>query len=94
MNQHETPLFTGLKKHRDKKPTPFHIPGHKNGKGMDEEFRAFIGENALSIDMINIEPLDDLHHPQGMIKEAQDLAAEAFGADYTFFSVQGTSVRS
>ncbi|ELK44997.1 aminotransferase class I/II-fold pyridoxal phosphate-dependent enzyme [Halobacillus sp. ACCC02827] len=91
MNQHETPLFTGLKKHRDKKPTPFHIPGHKNGKGMDEEFRAFIGENALSIDMINIEPLDDLHHPQGMIKEAQDLAAEAFGADYTFFSVQGTS---
>ncbi|QAS51149.1 aminotransferase class I/II-fold pyridoxal phosphate-dependent enzyme [Halobacillus litoralis] len=91
MNQHETPLFTGLKKHRDQTPIQFHIPGHKGGKGMDEEFREFMGENALSIDLINIEPLDDLHHPQGMIKEAQDLAAEAFGADYTFFSVQGTS---
>ncbi|CDQ19895.1 aminotransferase class I/II-fold pyridoxal phosphate-dependent enzyme [Halobacillus karajensis] len=91
MNQHETPLFTGLQKHRDQNPVPFHIPGHKSGKGMDEEFRSFIGENALSIDLINIEPLDDLHHPQGMIKQAQDLAAEAFGADYTFFSVQGTS---
>ncbi|SFJ91869.1 arginine decarboxylase [Halobacillus dabanensis] len=91
MNQHETPLFTGLKKHRERNPIQFHIPGHKKGKGMDEEFRNFIGENALSIDLINIEPLDDLHHPQGMIKQAQDLAAEAFGADYTFFSVQGTS---
>ena len=91
MNQQETPLFTGLKKHRERNPVQFHIPGHKRGKGMDEEFRAFIGDNALSIDLINIEPLDDLHHPQGMIKQAQDLAAEAFGADYTFFSVQGTS---
>lgn len=58
---------------------------------MDPEFRQFIGENALSIDLINIEPLDDLHAPKGIIKEAQDLAAEAFGADHTFFSVQGTS---
>ncbi|MBH0228993.1 aminotransferase class I/II-fold pyridoxal phosphate-dependent enzyme [Halobacillus yeomjeoni] len=91
MNQNETPLFTGLKNHVGKKPTQFHIPGHKAGKGMDEEFRQFIGENALSIDLINIQPLDDLHHPQGMIREAQELAAEAFGADYTFFSVQGTS---
>ncbi|SLL30000.1 Orn/Lys/Arg decarboxylase, major region [Mycobacteroides abscessus subsp. abscessus] len=58
---------------------------------MDPEFRNFIGENALSIDLINIGPLDDLHYPKGMIKQAQQLAAEAFGADHTFFSVQGTS---
>lgn len=58
---------------------------------MDPEFREFFGEAPLSIDLINIEPLDDLHHPHGVIQEAQELAAEAFGADYTFFSVQGTS---
>ena len=58
---------------------------------MDADFRNFIGENALSIDLINIAPLDDLHQPKGIIKQAQDLAAEAFGADHTFFSVQGTS---
>ncbi|UOQ93035.1 aminotransferase class I/II-fold pyridoxal phosphate-dependent enzyme [Halobacillus shinanisalinarum] len=91
MNQNQTPLYTGIKQHAEKNPTQFHIPGHKQGKGMDREFAEFIGENALSIDLINIEPLDDLHHPHGMIKHAQDLAAEAFGADYTFFSVQGTS---
>lgn len=89
--QNNTPLFTGLVDHVQKKPIPFHIPGHKRGAGMDETFREFIGDNALSIDLINIAPLDDLHHPHGMIKDAEDLAAAAFGADYTFFSVQGTS---
>ncbi|MGJ7920925.1 aminotransferase class I/II-fold pyridoxal phosphate-dependent enzyme [Neobacillus sp. LXY-4] len=89
--QFDTPLFTALKEHAKKDPIQFHIPGHKKGKGMDPDFREFIGENALSIDLINISPLDDLHLPKGVIKEAQDLAAKAFGADYTFFSVQGTS---
>ncbi|CAM4287576.1 aminotransferase class I/II-fold pyridoxal phosphate-dependent enzyme [Saccharibacillus endophyticus] len=58
---------------------------------MDPEFREFIGDNALSIDLINIAPLDDLHQPMGVIEEAQQLAADAFGATHTFFSVQGTS---
>ncbi|WP_096435589.1 aminotransferase class I/II-fold pyridoxal phosphate-dependent enzyme [Alteribacter populi] len=89
--QSVTPLFDGLLEHAKTNPTQFHIPGHKKGTGMDPQFRDFIGMNALSIDLINIAPLDDLHHPQGMIKKAQELAAEAFGADYTFFSVQGTS---
>ncbi|MDR6124340.1 arginine decarboxylase [Bacillus sp. SLBN-46] len=91
MSQNQTPLFSGLLEHAKKNPTQFHIPGHKKGAGMDPEFRQFIGDNALSIDLINIGPLDDLHSPKGMIKKAQELAAEAFGADHTFFSVQGTS---
>lgn len=91
LSQYTTPLFTGLKKHARKNPIQFHIPGHKKGVGMDPDFRSFMGGQALSIDLINIGPLDDLHHPHGMIKDAQELAAKAFGADYTFFSVQGTS---
>lgn len=91
MSQNQTPLFSGLLEHAKKNPIQFHIPGHKKGAGIDPEFRSFIGDNALSIDLINIGPLDDLHQPKGIIKQAQDLAAEAFGADRTFFSVQGTS---
>ncbi|RDU38427.1 arginine decarboxylase [Neobacillus piezotolerans] len=91
MSQFDTPLFTGLVEHAKKNPVQFHIPGHKKGAGIDPDFREFIGDNALSIDLINIGPLDDLHSPKGIIKQAQDLAAEAFGADHTFFSVQGTS---
>lgn len=91
MDHQRTPLFTALKKHAESNPVQFHIPGHKKGVGTDQEFRQFIGDNALSIDLINIAPLDDLHQPTGVIEEAQRLAADAFGADYTFFSVQGTS---
>ena len=91
LSQLETPLFDVLLKHRNRHPIQFHIPGHKKGRGMDPAFREFVGDNVLSIDLINIAPLDDLHSPKGAIKEAQELAAEAFGADHTFFSVQGTS---
>ncbi|WP_088005819.1 aminotransferase class I/II-fold pyridoxal phosphate-dependent enzyme [Indiicoccus explosivorum] len=91
MSQLETPLFDALLKHRNRNPIQFHIPGHKKGRGIDPSFREFVGDNVLSIDLINIAPLDDLHSPKGAIKKAQELAAKAFGADHTFFSVQGTS---
>ncbi|RLL45193.1 aminotransferase class I/II-fold pyridoxal phosphate-dependent enzyme [Oceanobacillus piezotolerans] len=89
--QSETPLFTGLLKHIEKNPVQFHIPGHKKGAAVESSFQSFLGDNLFQIDLINIEPLDDLHHPNGIIKEAQELAAEAFHADFTYFSVQGTS---
>lgn len=89
--QYETPLFTALTKYAASNPVQFHIPGHKKGAGIDPEFKDYIGEKALAIDLINIAPLDDLHSPHGIIKDAEELAAEAFGSDYTFFSVQGTS---
>lgn len=91
LSQLETPLFDALLAHRNRHPIQFHIPGHKKGQGMDPAYREFVGDNVLSIDLINIAPLDDLHAPKGVIQEAQELAAEAFGADHTFFSVQGTS---
>lgn len=91
MDHHRTPLFTALIEHAARKPLQFHIPGHKRGSGMNDEFRTYIGDNALAIDLINIAPLDDLHQPFGVIKEAQQLAADAFGADVSLFSVQGTS---
>ncbi len=58
---------------------------------MAPELADILGERALALDLINIPPVDDLHNPTGIIREAQELAAEAFGADHTLFSVQGTS---
>lgn len=91
MNQRETPLFDTLIQHANRDPIQFHIPGHKKGRGVGERFRSYIGDKAFEIDLVNIAPLDDLHNPTGAIKAAHELAAEAFGADATFFSVQGTS---
>ncbi|WP_156290472.1 aminotransferase class I/II-fold pyridoxal phosphate-dependent enzyme [Oceanobacillus salinisoli] len=90
-DQNKTPLFSGLLHHIEKKPIQFHIPGHKKGSAAESSFKQFLGENAFQMDLINIQPLDDLHHPHGIIKDAQELAADAFGAEYTYFSVQGTS---
>ncbi len=91
MDHNRTPLFDALRSHAERNPVQFHIPGHKRGAGMDPEYREYIGSNILNIDLINIAPLDDLHQPIGVILEAQQLAADAFGADATYFSVQGTS---
>jgi arginine decarboxylase len=91
LDHNRTPLFDALRAHAERNPVQFHIPGHKKGAGMDPEYREYIGQNILNIDLINIAPLDDLHQPIGVILEAQQLAADAFGADATYFSVQGTS---
>lgn len=73
LSQLETPLFDVLLKHRNRHPIQFHIPGHKKGQGMDPAFREFVGDNVLSIDLINIAPLDDLHSPKGAIKKHKHL---------------------
>ncbi|MNS31948.1 Arginine decarboxylase [compost metagenome] len=69
----------------------FHTPGHKQGRSMEPEFRRLVGEAALRMDLTELDELDDLHHPEGVILEAQALAAEAFGADATYFLVNGST---
>ena len=89
--QQETPLFAALKKYVEDKTVSFHVPGHKGGKGIPE-FRSFVGENILSIDVTSgILDLDTICNPLGVIREAEDLAASAFGADYAHFLVNGTT---
>ncbi len=89
--QRIAPILTGLTGYAQQGHLPFHVPGHKGGLGMDAEFRALVGAEMLALDVTNIAPLDDLHQPRAMIKSAQRLAAQAFGADRTWFSVQGTT---
>ncbi|MEQ8153516.1 MAG: aminotransferase class I/II-fold pyridoxal phosphate-dependent enzyme [Clostridiaceae bacterium] len=91
LNQHETPLFSALMEYVNNKTIPFHVPGHKKGVGAEESFKEFIGENAFKIDVTVFKMVDSLHHPTGPIKKAQELAADAYGADASFFSIHGTS---
>ena len=64
--------------------TPFHTPGHKGGRGADEDLKDLLGENALLSDVSLMEELDDIHHPEGAIKDAETLAATLYGADRCF----------
>lgn len=91
LDQTETPLYDALMEYVDRKTIPFHVPGHKKGVGVDEEFKNFIGENPFKIDVTVFKLVDSLHHPTGPIKLAQELAADAYGSDAAFFSIHGTS---
>jgi len=90
LSQKDTPLFDALKKYMKKKVISFHVPGHKHGRG-NPEFTSFLGKNGMNIDLTIMPDLDSIMNPTGVIKQAQELAAEAFGADYAFFLVNGTS---
>ncbi len=69
----------------------FHMPGHRGGKGADPLALSLLGQKAFACDVTGVPAMDELQEPHGCIKEAQDLAASLFGADQTYFMVNGTS---
>lgn len=75
---------------RSARLVPFDVPGHKRGKG-SPELTEFLGEKCLGVDVNSMKPLDNLCHPVSVIKEAEALAADAFGAAHAFFMVGGTT---
>ncbi|MDD6678442.1 MAG: aminotransferase class I/II-fold pyridoxal phosphate-dependent enzyme [Firmicutes bacterium] len=89
-DQRRAPLYEALEKFRRKRVVPFDVPGHKRGQG-NPELRELLGEKCVSLDVNSMKPLDNLCHPMSVIKEAEELAAEAFGADHAFFMVGGTT---
>lgn len=84
------PLLEALLRHSRFQHTGLHVPGHKSGKGLLPE--ADIFRELMRIDLTEITGLDDLHHPEGIIREAQQLAAHCFGSDETYFLVNGSTV--
>ncbi|MBQ1436156.1 MAG: aminotransferase class I/II-fold pyridoxal phosphate-dependent enzyme [Clostridia bacterium] len=90
MDQSKAPLLSALEHMRYDRLVPFDVPGHKHGKG-NPELTEFLGEKCLSVDVNSMKPLDNLCHPVSVIKEAEQLAAEAFSAASAFFMVGGTT---
>jgi arginine decarboxylase len=85
------PIYEMLEQYKAKGNTSFHVPGHKNGRAYDNNADAgFLGE-VMKADVTEITGTDDLHHPEGVIKEAQELAADCFGAEESFFLVGGST---
>lgn len=91
MNQGKTPLFDILKRYSEQETFSYHVPGHKNGQLFADFARTFF-QSVLAIDATEITGLDDLHAPSGPIMEAMELLAELYGADQSFFLVNGTTV--
>ena len=90
VRQRETPLADALDMQRINRLAHFDVPAHKSGRG-NPELTEYLGSRAMAMDVNSMKPLDNLGHPVSVIKDAQVLAAEAFGADDAFFMVNGTT---
>lgn len=90
LNQYKAPIYEALEKFRKQRVVPFDVPGHKRGRG-NPELVELLGEKCVGIDVNSMKPLDNLCHPVSVIREAEELTAQAFGADYAFLMVGGTT---
>lgn len=89
--QNRMPLVAALKEYRRNDPAYFCIPGHRFERGVSEQWLSQEERGFLQYDLTEAQGLDDLHQPEGVIKEAQDLTARLFGAEQSFFLVNGTT---
>ena len=88
--QNNTPIHEAVAHHRNTRVVHFDVPGHKGGRG-NPELTKFLGEQCLKADVNSTKTLDNLIYPTSIIKGAEELAAEAFGAEAVFFMVNGTT---
>ncbi|MEE1497494.1 MAG: decarboxylase [Clostridium sp.] len=65
----------------------FHMPGHKR----QEELEITLFPNPFSVDITEIDGFDNLHHPEGILKESMERAAAVYGADRTYYLVNGST---
>lgn len=88
--QTRAPIYEALQEFKNMRIVPFDVPGHKRGRG-NAALTDFLGEKCLSVDVNAMKMLDSLCHPVSVIKEAENIAAKAFGAANAFFMVNGTT---
>ena len=90
MNQQRMPFVEVLEDYKEEHYVPFHTPGHKIGGGAHPILQSWMGP-ALPYDLGVMYALDDLHEPEGALKEAQELTAQLYGAEHCWFSINGTT---
>jgi len=90
LDQNKTPLFEAVKYHVKRNAIPLQIPGHKHGNGL-EEYKEFVGENVLRMDLNQTRGIDIIWDPTSVISEAEKLLAETFQASSAYFLINGTT---
>ncbi|MDP9369907.1 MAG: aminotransferase class I/II-fold pyridoxal phosphate-dependent enzyme, partial [Chloroflexota bacterium] len=91
MDHRRAPLLEGLRRYRDAGMTPFSTPGHKLGTGADDDLRELIGDPFLRSDIPLGGGVDDTHFRGETLRAAEALGADAWGAERSFYLVNGSS---
>lgn len=87
-----TPLLDRLISYSNKPKTPFHMPGHAGGRGIHPKIKEFFGDNIFKADLTELDELDNLSDPHGVIKEAQEKIAGIFNARASYFLINGSTL--
>lgn len=90
LDHSKVPIYDALKHLIEAETIPFDVPGHKRGKG-NKLLQEFLGERACKFDVNSSKSIDNAMHPVGVIREAEQLMADAFGSDEAFLMVNGTT---
>ena len=88
--QQKAPIYEALEEFKKRRVVPFDVPGHKRGRG-NPELVQLLGQKCVELDVNSMKPLDNLCHPVSVIREAEELTADAFGAENAFLMVGGTT---
>ncbi|MFJ1967545.1 aminotransferase class I/II-fold pyridoxal phosphate-dependent enzyme [Streptomyces sp. NPDC087903] len=92
MDHSKAPVLEALAAYHADGQKPFTPPGHKQGRGADPRVRAVLGDAVFRSDVLATSGLDDRTSSHGVIRRAQELMADAVGAEHTFFSTCGSSL--
>jgi arginine decarboxylase len=90
-DQHDTPYLDAVLRYRARGSTPFHTPGHKDGKGAPPGLRELLGDTCLRVDTAMAGGVEDTRESTHLIRLAEDYAAEAWGSDRSWFLVNGST---
>lgn len=90
LSQQNAPIYEALQEMKSMRLVPFDVPGHKRGRG-NPELTELLGQKCVGLDVNSMKCLDNLCHPVSVIRDAEKLAAEAFGSHGAFLMVGGTT---
>src|SRR3954451_1591729 len=92
MDHSRTPILDAITEFRRRQDVVFGPPGHRQGRGVDPRVLTILGEGVFASDILSLNGLDDRRQSQGLLAEAQELMADAVGAEHAFFSTCGSSL--
>lgn len=86
------PLVEGLSQYIKEDNAPFSMPGHKYGRGFDlSSLKTNLREVMVCGDITEVDGLDNLHKPEGIIKEALFRLKLLYGSEKSYFLVNGST---
>jgi len=92
LDHSRVPMLEALEEFRRRGDVSFGAPGHRQGRGVDPRVLEVMGAGVFASDVLSLNGLDDRRQSGGFLEQAQDLMADAVGAEHTFFSTCGSSL--